>query len=157
MNFDQRELRNCFSRFATGVAIASTNYNDQLFGLTINSFSSVSLEPPLSLFSIANKSLQLDIFKKCKNYAISFLGVNQEILANNFAKSNNCNKWETSKYSLTKNNNPVFNNILAYIELEHFKILEMGDHNIFIGQIVDLKIFDESEPLLYYQSKFCKL
>jgi len=156
MNFDQRELRNCFARFATGVAIATTNHNDQLFGLTINSFSSVSLEPPLSLFSIANKSVNLNIFKDCKTYTVNFLAANQEILANNFAKSNNDSKWEDSQYFFTKNNNPVFSKVLAYLELEHFKILEAGDHNIFIGQIIDFKIFSETDPLLYYQSNFCK-
>lgn len=154
MIFDEKELRQCFSLFATGVMIATVNYQEKLCGLTINSFSSVSLKPPLLLFSIANQSSNLEIFRNSKSYSLNILSKNQLNLALEFAKANNEAKWQVEKYDLTKNNNPVFQNSIAFFECVHHKIVEAGDHHIFIGEIIDFAKIKDEDGLFYYKSNF---
>ena len=93
-----KKLRDCFSLFATGVMIASTNYAEKNFGMTINSFASISLNPPLLLFAINNKSSNLNIFKKSKTFSLNILSGDQIDLAKEFAKPNNENKWLVEEY-----------------------------------------------------------
>lgn len=155
---DIKELKNCFSKFATGVMIAALkcSENDELHGLTINSFSSVSLEPPLVSFCIGNESRNLERFQNNEFFTLNILSDSQLDLALAFAKVNNPDKWGVEKYLLTKNSCPVFENSLGYFECKRFKVVEAGDHHIIIGQIIDFKnLNEEKSPLIYFKSQFC--
>ncbi len=155
MLVEDKKLRQAFSLFATGVAIASIGKGDQEIdsGLTINSFSSVSLKPPLLLFSIDNESSCLEKFKSCNNYSINILSKSQKNLAIEFAKSTKDKKPEDN-FLLTKNNNPIFKNSIAFFECNHHKIIEAGDHHIFIGQVTDFSKLSDEDGLFYFKSNF---
>lgn len=154
---DDKALRQCFGLFATGVMIASCHNqeDDQLYGLTINSFSSVSLEPPLLLFSIGNDSKNLEIFKNSSSYSLNILSESQQDLAIGFAKPNNLDKWNIEEYSITKSLNPIFKNSLGFFECIHHNIIKAGDHHIFVGEIKDFKTLKEDKGLFYYMGQFC--
>lgn len=155
MILNEQDLKSCFSLFATGVMVAATSDSQgKNQGLTINSFSSVSLSPPLLLFSIGNSSHNLDIFKNSQSYSLNIMAKNQLDLALEFAKPNNDKKWLTEEYQLTKNNNPIFKNSLGFFECIHHKIVEAGDHHVFIGEIIDCAVLNDDEALLYCKSKF---
>ena len=79
-------FKKTLSAFATGITVVATKYNSILYGKTINSFSSLSLSPPLVLFSLDNKSSKLNIFKKCETITINILSNKQQLVSNNFAK-----------------------------------------------------------------------
>jgi len=153
---DIKELRNCFGKFATGVVVAATGTRfDDLCGLTINSFSSVSLSPPLVLFSIANESSNLEKFQNNQFFTLNILSEQQSDLAIEFAKANNPLKWDIEQYRLTSNSCPIFENALSYLECKSVNIFKSGDHHVIIGEVVDFKNLDEEKkPLLYFKSKF---
>lgn len=86
-SFDAREFKSAPGRFATDVAIATANSNGQLLGTTISSFNSVSLTPPLVLFSIARSALGLDLRRAAENYGVTVLAEHQSELSSRFARS----------------------------------------------------------------------
>ena len=154
---NERELRDCFGLFTTGVMIATTSFEGKLYGMTINSFASVSLEPPLLLFSVDNKSSNLTAFKKAKNFSLSILSEQQLLLAQEFAKPANENKWQVEKYFSTKSGEPIFENSLGYFECEKHEVIVAGDHNIIIGRAVGCAKLKQSKPLLYLSGAFSSL
>ena len=151
---NQHELRNCFSKFATGVMIATTAHKKGFYGLTVNSFSSVSLDPALVLFSIGNDSYNLNFFKKSEKFCLNILNKSQLQLAQEFAKPTNIHKWEVEDFSLSKNKNPIFDNSAAFFDCKKYKTLKAGDHHIFIGEIVEFKKLENNDPLFYFEGKF---
>ena len=83
---NKNNFKKALSAFATGITVVATKYNSILYGKTINSFSSLSLSPPLVLFSLDIKSTKLNIFKKCQTITINILSKKQQLVSNNFAK-----------------------------------------------------------------------
>ncbi len=132
-------------------------FADEFFGMTINSFTSVSLDPPLVLFSIDNKSSNLSLFKKNRNFTLNILSNDQQDLSNAFATPKNSSKWGVEPYFFSNFGNPIFKNSIAYIECEKFKVLKVGDHHIIIGRVLDFQKISDKEPLLYYGGKYVKL
>jgi len=151
---NEKELRDCFGLFTTGIMIAATNFNGVSYGMTINSFASVSLEPPLLLFSIDNKSFNLSAFQKSPNFALSILSEKQLLLAQEFAKPANDAKWQVEKYFTAKSGMPIFENSIGYFECEKYDIIAAGDHHIIIGKIIDCAKLKRDKPLLYLDGKF---
>ncbi len=150
---NERELRDCFGLFATGVMIATASFEDKLYGMTINSFASVSLEPALLLFSVDNKSSNLSAFQKAKNFSLSILSEQQLLLAQEFAKPANEKKWQVEEY-LSAKSAPIFENSIGYFECERHEIVVAGDHHIIIGKVVGCSKLKEGKPLLYLSGAF---
>lgn len=154
MTINQKDLRESFSLFATGVMVATTNVDGQNYGLTINSFSSVSLDPALCLFSIGNESFNLEYFKKSKSFALNTLSKNQLDLAKDFAGSDYQGRWGRASFDISQNNNPIFEGSNGYIECVNHQIIEAGDHHLFIGRVVDFAKLNDEESLIYHKSRF---
>jgi flavin reductase (DIM6/NTAB) family NADH-FMN oxidoreductase RutF len=131
-------------------------FSEEFFGMTINSFSSVSLKPPLVSFCIDNNSSNLPLFKKNKTFSLNILSESQQDLAGGFATPKNSKKWGIEPYSLGINGNPIFKNSLAYFECKKHKMIRVGDHHLVIGEVVDFNKINESKPLLYFQGKYTK-
>ncbi len=129
-------------------------FADEFFGMTINSFSSVSLNPPLVSFCIDNKSSNLELFKKNRTFSLNILSEQQQNLSSGFATPKNTKKWDIEAYSLGQYGNPIFENSLAYFECKKHRIIKAGDHHIVIGEIIDFAKLNESQPLLYFQGKY---
>ncbi len=129
-------------------------FADEFFGMTINSFSSISLKPPLISFCIDNKSSNLQLFKKNKTFSLNILSESQIELARGFATPKNSNKWDIEPYFFGKNGNPIFENSLGFFECRKHKIIKAGDHHIIIGEVIDFADLNHSKPLIYYQGKY---
>ncbi len=129
-------------------------FADEFFGMTINSFSSVSLNPPLVSFCIDNKSSNLELFKKNRTFSLNILSESQQSLSSGFATPKNSKKWDIEPYSLGKYGNPIFENSLAYFECKKHRIIKAGDHHIIIGEIIDFAKLNEAKPLMYFQGKY---
>lgn len=129
----------------------------EFFGMTINSFTSVSLKPPLVSFCIDNRSANLSLFQKNKTFSLNILSEEQQNLANGFATPKNSAKWGIETYFLGQHGNPIFENSLAYFECRKHRIIKAGDHHIIIGEIVDFAKLKDSKPLLYFQGKYRNL
>lgn len=130
-------------------------FTEEFFGMTINSFSSVSLEPPLVSFCIDNKSANLKFFKKNRYFLLNILSEEQRELARGFATPKNSKKWGIEPYFFGKFGNPIFNNSLAFFECKKHRVIKAGDHHIIIGEIVDFgRMNEEKNPLLYHRGDF---
>lgn len=132
-------------------------FSDEFFGMTINSFSSLSLDPPLILFSIDNKSSNLKLFTKNEFFSLNILAESQKDLSNAFATPRNQNKWEVEPFFFGKYGNPIFQNSLAFIECKKYRIIKAGDHHIVIGKIIDYGKISNQYPLIYYKGKYDSL
>ena len=149
---DRDNFRKTLSTFATGITVVTTKYNSILYGKTINSFSSLSLSPPLVLFSLDKKSSKLDIFKQSKTIAINILSKKQQIISNNFAKKNP--DWKDIQYDSLKNGNPIIKNCVSNLDCKIKDKINKGDHIIFICQVLQVINDNNLKPLIYYNSKY---
>jgi len=145
-------FKKTLSAFATGITVVATKYNSILYGKTINSFSSLSLSPPLILFSLDNQSSKLNIFKKSETITINILSKKQQIISNNFAKKNP--DWKDIKYYSLKNGNPIIKNCVSNLDCKIIDKLKKGDHIIFICEVSQVMNNDKLKPLIYYNSKY---
>lgn len=132
-------------------------FAEEFFGMTINSFSSVSLKPPMISFCIDNSSSNLRLFQKNKTFSLNILSEGQQELSRGFATPKNSKKWGIETYSLGKHGNPIFENSIAFFECRKHKIIKVGDHHLVIGEIVDFAKINDARPLLYFQGKYNKL
>jgi flavin reductase (DIM6/NTAB) family NADH-FMN oxidoreductase RutF len=132
-------------------------FADEFFGMTINSFTSVSLNPHLVSFCIDNKSANLKFFKKNQYFSLNVLSQQQKGLASAFATPKNSSKWNVEPYFFGQKGNPIFQNSLAFFECKKHRVIKAGDHHIIIGEVIDLGKINESEPLIYYRGKYAAL
>ena len=139
------------SKFATGVTVVSINYNNNYIGKTVNSFSALSLDPPLVLFSLDKKSSSIQQYKNSKYFGINILAKNQKKISPHFSKQKP--KWGDTSYFLTTNNIPLIKNSSVNINCKKIKNISQGDHIIFVCKIIEVKIFNK-KPLVYLNSKY---
>ena len=155
-SFDSREFRDALSHFATGVAIATANSRGQFLGTTISSFNSVSLTPPLVLFSIARSALGLDLWRAAENYGVTVLAEHQGELSNRFARSG-IDKFKGLRVEAMENGAPLLPDWLAYFACEPYARHDGGDHEIFVGRVLAFRYRRKprhSRPLVFYRGKY---
>jgi flavin reductase (DIM6/NTAB) family NADH-FMN oxidoreductase RutF len=145
-------FKKTLSAFATGITVVATKYNSILYGKTINSFSSLSLSPPLVLFSVDKKSSKLNIFKKSETITVNILSKKQQLISNNFAKKNP--DWKDIEYDSLKNGNPIIKNCVSNLDCKIIDRIKKGDHIVFICKVSQVIINDKLKPLIYYKSKY---
>ena len=149
---NKENFKKTLSTFATGITVVATKNNSILYGKTINSFSSLSLSPPLVLFSLDKKSSSLNIFKKTMFLGINILSKSQKNTSNYF--STKSPKWNDTKNFITKNDVPMIYGSVANIECLKVKIINQGDHVIFICKVNEILIHKTKKPLIYLNSKY---
>ena len=145
-------FKKTLSTFVTGITVVATKYKSVLFGKTINSFSSLSLSPPLVLFSLDKKSSKLNIFKKCDTITINILSNKQKLISSNFAKKNP--DWRNVNYYSLKNGNPIIENCVSNLDCKIIDKIKKGDHIIFICKVSKVINNNKLKPLIYYNSKY---
>ena len=145
-SIDKFDLRRAFGSFATGVTIVTTlDAQGQPSGFTANSFSSVSLEPPLVLVSIAKSAYGLTTFSECKGFAINILAEHQRNLSNRFASAGS-DKFSDVKWQPGANGAPLLSAVIAWFDCENFQQVDAGDHVILIGKVLDYS-YNTDAPL----------
>ena len=151
---DPRELRNVLGQFATGVTIVTTRGDlDAPVGMTANSFSSVSLEPPLVLWSAALRSKRHDAFAQAQQYCIHILGADQHALASHFATQGH--DFTGFDWAAGPDGAPRLAGCLAAFHCTRFAVHPAGDHSIIIGQITHAAACSgQGAGLLFDQGRF---
>ena len=149
-------FRRACGRFATGVAIAGATGPDGMpHGLTVNSFSSVSLDPPLILICIGHAVAAIDIFRQSRYFGLSVLRENQRDVSERFAMRRD-SRFESLRWRRGRTGAPLLDDALATIECETRDRVTAGDHDIFIGEMVSANI-EEGDPLIYFASEYGRL
>lgn len=152
-DLDVQRFREALRCFATGVTIITTvTPEGEPVGLTANSFNSVSLTPPLVLWSLNRRSRSLAAFENASHYAINILRADQMELAGRFASSVE-NRFEGVDWYFGKNGMPLLEGSVAWFECTSATKHEGGDHVIFIGEVVDTA-HAPGTPLLYASGNY---
>jgi flavin reductase (DIM6/NTAB) family NADH-FMN oxidoreductase RutF len=156
--FDPRDFRNALGQYPTGVTIITTLDNDghEDIGMTMNSFSAVSLDPPLVLFSVDKGARSLEAWQFGASYGISVLSEGQHELASQFAKSLG-DKWGSAPICRGKQGVALVKGAIAQFECSPFGRHEAGDHMIFIARVEQYSYLTKPGPLAFSQGRFSHL
>jgi flavin reductase (DIM6/NTAB) family NADH-FMN oxidoreductase RutF len=147
------QFRMVMGNFATGITVVTTrDAKGNPYGLTVNSFTSVSLNPILVLVCLDNHLSGLQAFRDSKHFGVSILSEHQEDLSRMFAKKDS--ERPSSIYFEGKSGMPLLKNALAIMECEIVKIYEGGDHQIFLGEVQHAEVMQQDHPLLYFRGKY---
>ena len=151
------DFRRVVGSFATGVTIITTTApNGEAIGLTASSFNSVSLEPPLVLFSLARKLYSHQAFEASKHFSISVLHEGQLPLAKQFAVAFG-EKWKDVEFEMGAFGCRLIKQAAATLECEKYASHDGGDHVIYVGRVLKIKAESERAPLVFWRGKFGKV
>jgi len=157
MTFDSFAFRRALGSFATGVAVVTAQDSAGTHrGITVNSFSSVSLEPPLILFCLDRAALSFDCFSAAEHFAVNVLSAEQHELSVRFSTAT-ADKWDGVAYDLWPGDLPVLCDCLANLVCRRESLYEGGDHVIVVGRVERLHTAGEGDPLIYFQSSYRSL
>ena len=133
--FDTKQFRQALSQFATGVTVITARQGDGgLLGVTINSFNSVSLEPPLVLWSLAHTASSMAAFAAGAGYVINVLAGDQIELAQRFSRPGP-DRFDALPFELSRRGVPILGGCVAWFECRHRSRYAEGDHVIFVGEV----------------------
>ena len=156
MPLDTRQFRDVMGTFTTGVTIITTLENKMPHGITANSFTSVSLSPPLVMFCLGKSSTNFDAFMNSDCFAVNILTAEQNELSTHFATFDgdrfdglNWTKWETGA--------PILEDVISAIDCRIEAKHDAGDHVIMVGLVVRAQVQNFSSPLLYFKGGYEKL
>ena len=151
---NQRQFKEALGSYPTGVTIVTTaNHQNVPFGLTVNSFASVSLDPQLVLWSLDHRVSSLEIFKESGKFAVHIAASDQQELVMTFA-TKNVDRFSHTNWSFSQRGLPIIENSYAVLECVTHQLVEAGDHTIYIGQVQNIEIHPEKEPMLYHRRHF---
>ncbi len=148
-----KSFKKTLSMFSTGITIVCVKNNKMVYGKTVNSFNSLSLNPPMVLFSLGNYSSSIKEFLKTKFLSINILSNKQKKISENFASSSP--KIKNINFIEGKNKTVIIPDCIANLECELTDKIKKGDHVIFICKIIELQSNEKLKPLVYFNSKYC--
>lgn len=153
MPIEKNELRRVMGHFATGVTVITTfSAEGVLHGLTANSLTSVSLNPPLLLVCVEKKAESYGSFESSRVFTVNVLAEDQEDISRRFATSG-VNKFEGVAYQRGANGCPIIHGALAYLECKLYDAHDGGDHTIYIGEIEQAET-REGRPLVFFRGGY---
>jgi flavin reductase (DIM6/NTAB) family NADH-FMN oxidoreductase RutF len=155
MAFDSKKQRKIMGQFATGVTVVTTGGDAGRHGLTANAVASLSLDPPLVLVAVDKKALTLNYLKKNRCFAVNILRHGQEDISRRFARPGP-KDFSDLNITTAKTAAPILPGCLAYVDCRLVDILPGGDHEIFVGEIVEGE-YQGGDPLLYHAGGYRRL
>lgn len=158
MTLDSRVFRHALGRYATGVTIVTTrSETSSPIGFTANSFSSVSLDPPLVLFCLDRSAGCYPVFAASTHFAVNILTASQRTLSMRFAGSAPL-QWNGVDHHSGPHGSPMIAGALARLECARHALHDGGDHGIFVGRVLAVETDgSDDDPLVYYASSYRRL
>jgi flavin reductase (DIM6/NTAB) family NADH-FMN oxidoreductase RutF len=157
MTIDSRAFRDALGNFPTGVCVVTTIDREHgAIGMTVNSFSALSLDPPLVLWCIQKDSDRFDAFNQTAGFGVSILGEEQQDLSNRYAGK--CNyDLRPNSYRIGRSGQAVLNRCLGSFECSLRQRIDGGDHVILIGEVIEMENQGSGRPLLFYGGEYRQL
>src|SRR5574343_640770 len=153
-SFTPTEFRAALGMFATGVTIVTARAaNGKLVGLTANSFNSVSLSPPLVLWSLARAAGSMPVFSRGSHYAINILAADQKDLSQRFA-TRDIDRFAGLRFRDGAGGAPVLAGVAAVFECANRSQYEEGDHVIFVGEVESCSFREGAQPLIFHGGRY---
>lgn len=150
---DTRQFRNALGRFASGVTVLTAEYEEKTHGMTANAFVSVSLDPPLILVSLDNRSNMHRILPHVRRFGISVLAEDQDAVSNHFAGRT---VPELHIRHVYRKGLPLIGGAVAYFVVEVTDIHPAGDHTLYIARVDHFEA-NEGRPLLFYGGRYHRM
>lgn len=155
MSIDQARFRQVMGHFTTGVTVVTMAVGEHIDGITVNSFCSLSLSPPLVLICIGKENDSHGFLQQAEMYAVNILSVDQEEVSRRFAMREG-EKFPRGSFVLSTWGLPLINGTLAHLECRVVNQLPGGDHTIFVGEVMEAQV-REGRPLVYFRSGYQRL
>lgn len=147
------DYRHALAQFATGVTVVTTRTADAApTGLTVNSFNSVSLQPPLVLWSLSLKAGSLPAFRDCPSYAVNVLAAHQLDIAKRFAERG-VDRFVGTTWHAGPDDLPIIDGTVAVMIARNYKQYIEGDHVILIGEVIQFDV-SGGDPLIFHGGKY---
>ena len=157
MSIDQRAFRDALGCFPTGVTVITACPGDvEPFGVTANSFSSVSLDPPLILWSLQRNSDTFDDFEQTRFFGVNVLAASQQELSNQYAKKNN-HSLDANHYRMGEHQVPLLHDAIVSFECEVDAVHDGGDHVIIVGKVLAMTEPNGAESLVFCSGQYRQL
>ncbi|CUU59783.1 NADH-FMN oxidoreductase RutF, flavin reductase (DIM6/NTAB) family [Parafrankia irregularis] len=153
---DEARFRDVVSRFASGVVVVTAQVDGQPVGLTCQSFTSLSLDPPMVLFCPSKTSTSWPVVAAAEAICINILSEGQDAISNGFARSGT-DKFAGVAWSPLPNSAPALHGVAAHLGATVAEVYDGGDHHIVTCRVEFLRARDERDPLLYYRSRYRRL
>ena len=151
--FDATQFRHALSQFATGVTVITTRLADGSFrGLTASSFNSVSLDPPLVLWSLGEAANSMPVFSGNSHYVINVLAAGQAELAERFSRRLD-DPFADVEYELSRTGQPILKGVSAWFECHNRSRYPEGDHVIFVGEVENCAASPQA-ALIFHGGRF---
>lgn len=159
--FDGKAFRQALGHFATGVAVVTARAANgeepaANVGMTMSSFNSVSLDPPLVLFSVARNALSLPAMLAARGYGVNVLAQDQQDLSNRFSKAMG-DKWSNVDHTPGHEDAPILAGAIAHFECVPYAHHDGGDHVIFLARVVRFSMQPEAAPLVFFRGRYRSL
>lgn len=154
MAVDTKHLRSVFGKFATGVTVVTFERDGEVMGMTVNSFSSVSLDPPMVLFCPALNCRFAQDARVGSHFTVSILAHDQKDVCLHFAGRPSL---ESAPWEDEADSPPVVEGSIAYLRCELEALHEHGDHYVAVGRVHDFAISSHDDPLMFYSGGYPNL
>ncbi|WP_434968717.1 flavin reductase family protein [Microbacterium sp. bgisy207] len=153
--FDPRQFRDTLGHYASGITIVSGIHNGEPVGFTCQSFSSVSLDPPLVSFTVMKESTTYPRIAVDGRFAVNVLAHDQDGISSQFARRGT-DKWAGVRWAPAPSGNPLIADTLMWVDCELWAEYEAGDHLIVLGRVVAMSPpeWHRHEPLLYFKGAY---
>ncbi len=152
---NSRKFRDVLGRFCTGVTVVTSMSNGEPVGMTCQSFSSVSLDPPLVLFCPAKSSRAWPQMQRAGYFCVNLLSHDQLDLSNAFARTG-ADKFAGVSWRPSATGAPLLDGVLGWVDCTVYAVHEAGDHYVVIGRVMDLGVEEAPHPLLFYRGRYAR-
>lgn len=154
---DQAHFRKVLGHYATGIGVVTAiGEGDELLGMAVTSFVSVSLDPPLVAFCPDKGSSTWPKIERAGHFCVNLLAHDQEAACRSFA-TRGADKFAGIQHSVSLHGLPVIDGALASIECDIHKVIEAGDHYLVLGRVLALEADEDRDPLLFFRSRYARL
>ncbi len=152
----QENLKAVMRHFPQGVTVVTIPSTDRPLGITVGSFTSISLNPPLILVSVAKGTTFHDLILNSKSFAVNILASDQADQSERFAGKvpQGEDRFRNVRYRPGANGSPLMENAASWIECNNWKTIDAGDHSIILGEVTDCGTGRETTPLLYFNRQY---
>jgi flavin reductase (DIM6/NTAB) family NADH-FMN oxidoreductase RutF len=159
MRLDPEELRSTMRAWTSGVTIVSAAHAGEQHGMTVSSFTSVSLEPPLIIISLQDTTRTRELVYHAQAFGVTILAADQEVISNHFAGRNSGseNRMAEVETETLVTGAPLIKGGLAYIDCRVKQSIDVGPNTLFVGEVVAARTRRESQPLVYHDRQYRRL
>lgn len=151
----QESLKEVMRGFPQGVTVVTTKANGRLWGITVSSFTTVSLVPPIVLVSLMKNNYFSDAFASATGFAVNFLADNQKSISDRFAgRTPLVDRFKGLPHHSDGDAFPVVEGVVGFLQCQKWREYDGGDHILLLGEVLKAKRLNHKAPLVYYMQQY---